>query len=376
MARQLHLEREGGSTMSRPKNLIKCVVWDLDDTLWAGALLEGSVVVRNEICELIKELDKRGILHSVASRNDSKLAEGKLAEIGMLEYFLYPKINWNAKSHSIREISDELNIHTDAMAFVDDQAYEREEVAFQFPDLLCVDSKVAAGLLHRAEFTPRFVTAESAVRRQMYAAEATRRQAADTFAGPPQEFLRGLEMRVEVRRAGRSDLERAEELTARTHQMNTTGRGYSYGQLEKLMESPRHDLLTMRLTDRFGSYGTIGLALIEKAESTWTIKLLLVSCRVANRGVVAAWISYLTRMANCANAGLVAELVPNDRNRPMYVSLIMNGFVYAGRRGQSVYLERDMKVTVERHSHIEVIAAQADLGSSGIYDDTQSSHPE
>ena len=78
---------------------VKCVVWDLDDTLWSGTLLEdGAVSLRSTVAEIVKVLDSRGILHSIASKNDHDQAMGQLEKFGLAEYFLYPQINWNSKA--------------------------------------------------------------------------------------------------------------------------------------------------------------------------------------------------------------------------------------------------------------------------------------
>src|SRR5215207_8346865 len=125
----------------RKPGSIKCVVWDLDNTVWDGILLEDpSVALRPGVAEVIRALDERGILHSVASRNDHALAMAKLAELGLAEYFLYPRINWNSKASSIEGIAGDINIGLDALAFVDDQPFEREEVAFSHPQVLCLDA--------------------------------------------------------------------------------------------------------------------------------------------------------------------------------------------------------------------------------------------
>src|SRR6266540_6551634 len=88
------------------KQSIKCVVWDLDNTVWDGILLEDrEVVLRPHVVEILKTLDERGILHSVASRNEHDLAMAKLQEFGIAEYFLYPQINWNPKSGSVAQIA-------------------------------------------------------------------------------------------------------------------------------------------------------------------------------------------------------------------------------------------------------------------------------
>src|ERR1700756_2328201 len=87
------------SNQSEKSKKIKCIVWDLDHTLWDGILLEdGDVSLKPGVVDIIKALDARGILHSIASRNDQATAEQKLRQFGVYEYFLYPQINWDAKS--------------------------------------------------------------------------------------------------------------------------------------------------------------------------------------------------------------------------------------------------------------------------------------
>src|SRR5262249_47371716 len=140
------------------------------------------------------------------------------------------------------------------------------------------------------------------------------------YRGPSVDFLRTLEMRFEIEEARDTDLERAEELTVRTHQLNTTGYTYSYEELDAYRRSDRHQLLIAGLTDRFGPYGKIGLTLVECGERVWTIKLLLMSCRVMSRGVGSVLLGYLMEQARDAGVPLRAEFKSNGRNRMMYVT--------------------------------------------------------
>src|SRR5262245_5295950 len=125
--------------MEDSKKVIKCVVWDLDDTLWDGTLLEGDVYLREEALHALKVIDSRGILQSIASRNDYDTAMARLEEMGIAEYFLFPQINWNNKSQSVRKIIEELNIGADSVVFLDDQEFERQEVSFTLPEFMCFD---------------------------------------------------------------------------------------------------------------------------------------------------------------------------------------------------------------------------------------------
>jgi len=322
---------------------VKCVVWDLDHTVWDGVLLEdGEVPLRPGIREVIEELDRRGILQSIASRNDHDMAVAALTRHGLLDYFLYPQITWNAKSSSVRAIAQALNLGLDAFAFVDDDAFERGEVGFEIPELLCIDAAEAAGLAERPEFSPRFITDDSAKRRAMYQADLVRGEFEKEFTGPRDGFLATLGMIFFIASAAEEDLRRAEELTVRTNQLNTTGYTYSYEELDAFRQSPDHELLVARLEDRHGPYGTIGLVLIERGDGAWKIKLLLMSCRVMSRGVGGVLITYLRQRARDAGVRLLAEYLPNGRNRMMYVTYKFSRFREAARDGDLVHLECDL----------------------------------
>jgi FkbH-like protein len=322
---------------------IKCVVWDLDDTLWEGTLLEdGQIRLRQEVPDIVKALDGRGILQSIASRNDYGSAMEQIKAFGLSEYFLYPQINWNSKAASIRTIADQINIGLDTVAFIDDQPFERDEVSFSLPEVLCIDTTDLGGLLDREELQPRFVTEDSVRRRLMYLSDRERQKAEEDFVGPKEAFLATLEMVFTIARASEQDLKRAEELTVRTHQLNTTGYTYSYEELNHFRQSREHLLLIAALDDKYGTYGKIGLVLIECLDSLWTIKLLLMSCRVMSRGIGAVMINHIRNEARKAGVCLQAELILNDRNRMMYMTYKFNHFKEKEKIGELVIMENDL----------------------------------
>lgn len=325
-----------------PVQPVKCVVWDLDQTIWRGVLLEDEhVVPRPEAVRIVKALDERGILQSIASRNDPARARAALAALGLEDYFLYPQIGWHAKSASVQQIAKALNIALDSIAFADDDPFEREEVHAALPAVRCFDGADLNGFLDRPEMHPRFITAESRQRRLMYLADEQRNRAEEAFQGPAEAFLASLGMRLTIAPAQEDDLQRAEELTVRTHQLNSTGRTYSYDELDRFRRAPDHQLLVARLEDRFGSYGTIGLALVECGARAWTIKLLLMSCRVMSRGVGTLLLNQIVARAQAAGVALRAEFVPTDVNRMMYVTYKFAGFTETATAGPLVTLERD-----------------------------------
>jgi len=322
---------------------IKCVVWDLDNTVWNGILLEGdAITLRDGVVDVLQELDRRGILSSIASRNDYDAAMQKLTELGLREYFLYPEINWNSKSASVAAIAQALNIGLDTFAFVDDQPFEREEVAFAHPQVTCIDAVELRDIPNLPRMMPRFITAESQLRRQMYQSDIARNRAESEFGGSDEEFLSTLKMVFTVKRAEESDLKRAEELTLRTHQLNTTGYTYSYDELAHLRQSPDHLLLVSSLDDKYGTYGSIGLALVELNPDFWLIKLLLMSCRVMSRGVGTIMMSYIMSHAQAAGARLRAHFIHNGRNRMMYVTYKFGGFKEVEQVGDLITLEHDL----------------------------------
>lgn len=309
------------------KKAIKCVVWDLDQTLWDGVLMEDDQVsLRSNIPDIIKTLDSRGIVQSIASKNDSEKALETLNELGLADYFLYPQINWNSKVSSIKEIASLIDIGIDTIAFIDDQPFERAEVNYTLPDVLCIDAANLDHLLEMSELNPRFITEDAAVRRLMYLSDARRKEAEEVFSGPQEEFLATLGMVCKISPTKEQDLRRAEELTVRTNQLNTTGYTYSYDELDFFRQSPQHKLLIASLDDKFGSYGKIGLALLECQPEVWTIKLLLMSCRVMSRGVGSVFINYILRLAKDHHVKLRAEFISTGRNRMMYVTYKFAGF--------------------------------------------------
>ena len=345
---------------------VKCVVWDLDNTLWDGVLLEDQdVSPRPEVVAVIEELDRRGVLHSVASRNDHDLAMDTLARFGLHEYFLYPQISWNDKSTAVATVAGRLNIGLDAVAFVDDQEFELAEVRFAHPDVVGVHAEDVAALPGLPEFTPRFVTEESGRRREMYRSAMDRDRAEADFTGSNEQFLATLDMEFTIAPAGEDDLQRAEELTIRTNQLNSTGVTHSYAELDGYRTSPDHLLLVAALDDRFGSYGTIGLALVHKRDRAWRLKLLLMSCRVLSRGVGGVLLNHIMRLARDAGVDLEAELVDTGRNRMMYVTYRFAGFTQVGVEDGVSVLRADLDRVADAPTYLRLIRPDQPRAAGG-----------
>ena len=346
--------------MTPPK--IKCVVWDLDRTVWNGVLLEGdALVLRPGVRDAMAALDQRGILQSVASRNEPAPAWAQLQRFGLEHFFLQPQIGWDAKSQAVRRIAETLNLGLDTFAFVDDEPFERDEVTNALPQVRAYAPDDVARLFARPEFDPGTITEEARHRREMYLTDRVRQEAEKSFGGPSDAFLRSLGMVLVIAPAEGDDLERVEELVARTNQLNTTGRVYSREELQTLRRSPEHRLLVLELTDRYGGYGKIGVVLLHCTDAVWTIRLLLMSCRVMSRGVGGAVITWLRREARDAGVRLRADFRPTERNRMMYVTYKFAGFSEVSEADGMALLESDLTNVPELPGTLDVRATLGGL---------------
>ncbi|MFF5175195.1 HAD-IIIC family phosphatase [Micromonospora sp. NPDC000089] len=313
--------------MSRTPTTVKCLVWDLDNTLWRGTLLEdGTVTVPDVVRETIVTLDARGILQSVASRNDHDHAWARLEELGLAEYFVVPQIGWGRKPDSIQAIADELQFALGTIAFIDDQPTELAEIAHRLPEVRCYRADQADALTGLAEFSPAAVTVDSRRRRQMYQAKFRRDTARQGFQGPDEDFLRSLELEMVIDRARDEDISRLEELTLRTSQMNATGVHYSDATLRGLLDDSGHEVLVVSMTDRFGPHGAVGVVLLARRPEVWHLKLLATSCRVVSFGAGGIVLRWIGDQAARAGVHLAADFRPTSRNRIMEVAYRFAGY--------------------------------------------------
>ena len=293
----------------------KCIVWDLDNTLWDGILVEDGVEklrIRQSVVDVIKETDQRGILHSIASKNNHDEAMKLLRMCGLEEYFLYPQISWQPKSQSIERIVQLLNIGADSVAFVDDQAFERGEVKAALPDVTVVDALEAAEIPSRAECQVP-VTDESRQRRSMYRQQQQRETSLQSHVGGYHAFLRDCNIQLAIMPLAHGNLERVYELAQRTNQMNFSGNRYPLVQLKEMMASSLHETFVMRCADKFGSYGIVGFAVIDLQGPR--LLDLMFSCRIQSKRVEHAFLtSLLKRFVLGEQKDFYANYRPTPKN--------------------------------------------------------------
>lgn len=322
---------------------VKCVVWDLDNTVWNGNISENNkIALKPCVKNIMTELDKRGIIQSIASKNNTEDALNKLKEFGIYYLFVYPQINWNTKSSSLEQISKDLNFSLNTFAFIDDQEYERSEIKYTHPEILCLDgSKLDNSILEKTELNPRFITIDSARRREMYQTDVKRKIVETAYEGPRDDFLNSLGLKLKIALAIEDDLKRAEELTIRTHQLNTTGIVYNYDQLKKMIHSNNYYVIVAELSDKFGSYGKIGITVIERLSKKWSVNLFLMSCRTMSRGVGNALLTWLNNLAILNSIEMDAKFIQTNRNRIMYLTYKLAGFEEIGRDGDILILKKN-----------------------------------
>jgi FkbH-like protein len=313
---------------------VKCVVWDLDNTLLAGVWLESGEVPAADpaLLRALSELDSRGVLNSVASRNPAELAGLLPRAAAWPVEFVAPQYGWGRKSESLRRVAAELNLGLDALAFVDDDPYERAEVAFALPEVLVLSPEDVPDALGWPELSPAVVTAEARRRASNYAQARRRQQAARASGRSTVDFLRWCRTELTISPAAPADLPRLHELSARTHQFNSLRRAVPEPALRAWLESASHQVTVLRLADRFGDDGLVGAAIVDCSGSDpgtpeWTVELLMMSCRAMGRGVIEALLAWLARAAAARGAG--ALRVPcrlDDRNVPLRLALVAAGF--------------------------------------------------
>ncbi len=274
----------------------KVVVWDLDETLWTGTLAEdgaAGVTPRPEALAAIRILDERGVLQSIASKNDHAEAMAALSAFGLADYFLHPQIHWNPKSGSVAAVARALDLGLDSVVFIDDQPFERGEVMAAHPVVRTLAHTDVARLADHPWFDLP-VTPESQRRRHLYRQEAERSVAYEAAGGDYAAFLRASQIVLTLAPLRAADVERVFELSQRTNQLNFNGTKFARAEVERLMADPARAALTLRCADRFGDYGLIGFVVADLPAGR--IEDFFMSCRVQRKRVEHAAFAWLAQM--------------------------------------------------------------------------------
>ena len=331
----------------------KVLVLDLDNTLWGGVVGEDGVdglALDDEhpgaafrlTQQAALDMRRRGILLAVCSKNNLEDAKAVFEEHpGMLlsfEDLAAHRINWDDKASNLRAIAQELNVGVDSLVFVDDNRVERRWVRANLPEVTVIelpaDPYGFAAAIRTCPLLDRVaVTAEDERRPQMYVAQRKRAELQAESASV-EAFLTSLQMVLELETVNPRNLARAAQLTQRTNQLNVTTIRRSEAELASIVADPASCAFVGRLKDRFGDNGIIALVIAKTAGETLEVDTLLMSCRVIGRGVEAALLATLGRVAvHRGLARVFGRYVPTPRNRPAADLFARHGFACIGEGG-------------------------------------------
>ena len=322
----------------QPAAKVKCVVWDLDNTLWNGTLIETedtmALTLNPGIRDVMEELDHRGIIQSVASKNDFEPTIAVLEHLGVAEYFLYPQISWGPKSGSVEQIAKSLNIGIDTLALIDDTAFERQQVRSVWPQVRTYDVTELDSLLARPEFDVP-MTAESRSRRAMYRAEEQRNTLMKADHTDIVDFLRKCNLKLHIfTPTTKEEKLRCYELIVRTNQLNMSGKKYTPEEFEEVLARPGHQNFAFSCADDFGEYGIVGFGQYRVEDEVLIFTEFAMSCRVAGKFVESALFAHLLEIENCKDGSFAVRKTKKN-------TLLRNTFEQIGFQTQ-----RDSSETV------------------------------
>jgi FkbH-like protein len=349
----------------------KCIVLDLDNTLWGGIIGEdgfdridlslkppGMAFV--EFQRVLLALYQRGIILAINSRNNEDEALRAIREHPYMvlreENFATMKINWSDKISNMKEIAEELNIGLESIVYFDDDPINRELMLKAIPQIMTVNlpddpSLYASTLMRINDFNTLAVTSEDRDRGKMYKQEQKRIELKNS-ASNLEDFLKQLEIKVTMKKANDFTIPRIAQLTLKTNQFNLTTHRYQEEDVQMFAHDQTKLIGCVQTKDKFGENGITGVYIINKnhAEKEWFIDTFLLSCRVMGRGIEDAMLGYL--LSKAKEAGIVkvrAEFIPTKKNKPCEQLLPNFGFKKEGEQWVFTYQE-----PIKQTSHIEL----------------------
>jgi FkbH-like protein len=343
-------ERYVGFALAAMGKATKCIVLDLDNTLWGGVLGEdgpagialGPQWPGSEFVDFQRELldlQRQGILLALCSKNNQEEALAVLRShpsmlIREAQLAAY-RINWEDKATNIRSLARELSIGLDHMLLIDDSPHERAWVREQIPELRIPDPPPDPSMYPGwVGSLPSLIvlqqTAEDLQRTEQYQ-ESRSRETYRGSVGSLEDFLAGLGLRVEIGPVDGDSTTRVVQLLAKTNQFNLTTRRHDEATIRRQMASGAWRVYTMRVADRFGDFGLTGVAIVAPEAGIWHLESFLLSCRVIGKSVETAFLARLAEDARAAGArALSAEFIDSGRNQVASTFLSQHGFAMGG----------------------------------------------
>ncbi len=312
----------------------KCLVLDLDNTLWGGVIgddgLTGIEIGKETPAaeaysgfqQYVKDLKSRGVLLAVNSKNDEVIAREGFSHpdsVLALSDFSAFQANWQPKHENIREIALSLNVGIDSLVFADDNPLERDIVERYAPEVgvpvlgdnVCKYVEVLDKCLL---FEPAALSSDDLQRSLFYAQDSGRKQQQSRFDSYD-DFLQSLGMVAEIRRFAPEYLERITQLTNKTNQFNLTTKRYTYAEIKAVAERGTQIAIYGRLEDRFGDNGLVSAMIGAVKGDELHLELWLMSCRVLKRGMEHAMMNSLADEARSAGVkSLIGYYYPTSKN--------------------------------------------------------------
>ncbi|GAB3988762.1 HAD-IIIC family phosphatase [Actinoallomurus acanthiterrae] len=339
----------------------KCLVLDLDNTLWGGVLGDegptgvdvGPMYPGNCYADFqgtVSALRSQGVILATASKNDSDLVRSAFAQhpefLLRYEDFAAHAENWQNKNLNIAAVAEELGIGLDSLVFVDDSAFECGLVRHALPQVEVIrlegdPAYHADTLLKRGLFGALKSTAADRDRSVFYEARRARATERSRHASE-EDYLSSLELRVTLGEAGPESLPRIRQLEGRTNQFNLSGKGRDADHDARRARSGACTVLAYHAADRFGDEGLVGAVWIAEHPHRWSIENWVMSCRAMSRGIEFAVLHCIAESAQRKGVTtLVADFIATDRNKPSLTFLVDAGFTTErpdpGRGGVATY---------------------------------------
>jgi FkbH-like protein len=270
-----------GSPVEGSSQPIKLIVWDLDETLWEGTLSEGPVTLRQSRIDLVRTLNRRGIINSICSKNEEADARDRLAQADLWHEFVFARIDWTPKGARVAQIIAGAQLRPQDVLFIDDLPLNREEVRHAVPGIQTAGPEIIDQLLSLPELAGKADRELS--RLQHY--KVLEKKFVDRATAPDtnETFLRSCEIRIGVFTDAQSEEERLLELVNRTNQLNFTKRRPDREEFASMLADPRVESGYLRVRDRYGDYGICGFYSLSPDDNSLTD--FLFSCRILNMGV-------------------------------------------------------------------------------------------
>ena len=307
----------------------KVLVLDCDNTMWRGVVGEDGVdgLVLSEpflaLQQFALEQQRKGVLICLASKNSEAdvldvMQQRKDMRLHLSDVVAH-RINWLPKATNLRSLAEELNLGLDAFVFLDDNPMECAQMRAELPQVVTLqvpDEEAMVDWLARIwSFDKSAITAEDAQRTRMYRENAARRSL-ESSVGDIGEFLAALNLQVDIEQPAEDEWPRISQLTQRTNQFNFTTRRRSEQELKNLVTEGAQ-VLRVRVSDRFGDYGLVGVLIARSSEQAWVVDSFLLSCRVLGRGVEHAMLRSLGEAARDRGLATVElRLISSARNEP------------------------------------------------------------